>query len=274
MLDYNRVFHKVRSWLLDVGALQLKGWETDLTIGCKSNEFDLVTDIDHRSEEYLLTAIRREFPGHAVLSEESGVTAPAAAAAEAGAVSDYCWVVDPLDGTVNYAHKFPLFTISIALRHLNQTVFGAVYVPYLQELFHAVKGQGAFMNGRPIGVAAATELAASLLATGFPYDRATDPDNNLDYFQHMVPLIGGISRTGTAAFDLCNVAGGRINGYWEFKLNLWDAAAGALIVEEAGGRVRYFERQKGVALIAGNERICEAIFEELRKVRPELALLP
>ena len=116
------------------------------------------------------------------------------------------------------------------------------------------------------------KLAQSLLATGFPYDRAIDPDNNLNYFNHLILKIGGISRSGSAAFDLCNVASGRLNGYWEFKLNLWDIAAGALLVSEAGGRIDYISSKKGIALIAGNDAICDTIYQELKIVNPNLML--
>ncbi|MCL6588966.1 MAG: inositol monophosphatase [Firmicutes bacterium] len=262
-IDYETALMKVKSWLMEVGALQLQGLKADLAIRSKSNEFDLVTEIDGRSEEILVDAIRREYPDHSILSEEAGAIKNQ---------PEYRWVIDPLDGTVNYAHRFPVFSISVALQFRGETLLGAVYVPSLNELFTALKGRGAFCNGAPIQVSPIQELSQSLLATGFPYDRATDPDNNLNYFCHIVPKIGGVLRSGSAAFDLCNVACGRVNGYWEFKLSPWDVAAGALIVEEAGGTVDYLASKKGVALIAGNRAINGLIYQELRKVSPGLEL--
>ncbi|HEX3046282.1 MAG TPA: inositol monophosphatase family protein [Bacillota bacterium] len=262
--DYETALKKVTSWLLGVGKLQLEGLKADLNIRSKSNEYDLVTEIDQRSEQLLVSAIQREYPDHSILSEEAGAIENK---------SDYVWVIDPLDGTVNYAHRFPIFCISVALQFRKETLLGAVYVPVLGELFTALKGQGAFLNHALIHVSPITQLGQSLLATGFPYDRATDPDNNLNYFCQLVPKIGGISRSGSAAFDLCNVACGRINGYWEFKLSPWDVAAGALIVAEAGGTVDYIAGKKGIALIAGNQSISGLIYQELRQVNPKLELI-
>jgi myo-inositol-1(or 4)-monophosphatase len=268
--DYETALKKVTFWLLETGEMQLQGLKTDLSIRSKSNEYDLVTEMDQRSEKILIESIQKEYPEHSILSEEAGGIENK---------SDYVWVIDPLDGTVNYAHRFPIFCISVALQFRGETLLGAVYVPVLGELFTALKGQGAFLNSRadargvPIQVSSITQLAQSLLATGFPYDRATDPDNNLNYFCQIVPKIGGISRSGSAAFDLCNVACGRINGYWEFKLSPWDVAAGVLIVEEAGGTVDYIAGKIGIGLIAGNQAINGLIFQELRQVNPKLELI-
>ena len=258
-MDYHAVLKQVESWLMEVGTEQLEGLGRKLSITTKSSEFDPVTDVDRKSEEFLVGAIQHHYPEHSILTEERG-------AMENG--SGYRWVIDPLDGTVNYAHRFPIFGISVALQHHGQTMLGAVYFPVLKEFFHAILGEGALLNDRRIAVSPITELSKSLLATGFPYDRATDPDNNLNYFNHLMLQIGGISRSGSAAFDLCNVACGRINGYWEFKVHLWDVAAGDLIVSEAGGKVDYLECRKGVALIAGNGKINESIYRELTKVNP------
>lgn len=146
-----------------------------------------------------------------------------------------------------------------------------MYAPVLNELFEGVKGGGAYLNGTRLRVAENQELSKAVLATGFPYDKATDPDNNLNYFNHLVPQVSGIRRSGSAAYDLCNVAAGRLDGYWELKVNRWDIAAGALFVEEAGGKVIYLPSKKGISLIAGNERICNLIHQELVRLNPSLS---
>ncbi len=261
MDDYLVVLEKVKTWVKEVGKIQLEGLKNNLTVNIKSNEYDLVTNIDTKTEEVLIGRIREEYPGHAILSEEYGIS---------GEISEYLWIIDPLDGTVNYAHGYPVFCISIALQHYGEVVLGVVYAPVLKELFEAVKGRGVYLNGDKMQVAEVNELSKAILATGFPYDKATDGENNLNYFNHLVPRINGIRRTGSAAYDLCNVAAGRFNGYWEFKVNRWDIAAGVLMVEEAGGETVYLPSKKGIGLIAGNNRICKLIYQELINVNPEL----
>lgn len=262
MDDYLTILDKAKAWVEEVGAIQLEGLTgNNLTVNSKSSEYDLVTNIDTRSEQELIRRIKAEYPGHAILSEESGIS---------NDVSEYLWIIDPLDGTVNYAHRFPVFCISLALQYCGEVVLGIVYAPALRELFETVKGQGAYLNGVKIQVGMINELSKAILATGFPYDKATDRENNLNYFNHLVPRINGIRRTGSAAYDLCNVAAGRFNGYWEFKLNRWDIAAGVLMVEEAGGEIIHLPSKKGIGLIAGNNKICKLIYEELIKVNPEL----
>ena len=261
MNDYSSIIEKVKNWAREVGRIQLEGLRQILTVASKSNEYDLVTNIDTQSERELIKRIRAAYPGHSVLAEESGMLS---------GDSEYLWIVDPLDGTVNYAHRYPVFCISIALQYRGEIVLGVVYAPALQELFEAIKGEGAYLNGAGLQVAEAAELNKAILATGFPYDKATDPDNNLNYFKELVPQINGIRRTGSAAYDLCNVAAGRFNGYWEFKVNRWDIAAGTLIVQEAGGKVVYLPSKKGIGLIAGNQSICDLVHGELVRVNPAL----
>ncbi|NLY76081.1 MAG: inositol monophosphatase [Firmicutes bacterium] len=262
MNDYLRMLEKAKAWVREVGQIQLEGLTQTLTVETKSSRFDPVTNIDTQSEAVLIARIKEEYPGHAVLSEEAGVL---------GGTSDYLWIIDPLDGTVNYAHGYPIFSISLALQYCGEIVFGLVYAPALKELFEGVKGGGAYLNGTRLRVAETQELSKAVLATGFPYDKAADPDNNLNYFNHLVPQISGIRRSGSAAFDLCNVAAGRLDGYWELKVNRWDIAAGALFVKEAGGEVIYLPSKKGISLIAGNERICNLIHQELVRMNPSLS---
>ena len=191
-------------------------------------EIDLVTEIDHRSEEFILGEISKRFPGHAILSEESG--------GRAGS-TEHLWYVDPLDGTLNYSHDLPIFCVSIAYAHRGQLTFAAVYNPINEEMYVAERSQGANLNGRPIHVSAVSDLKSSLLVTGFPYDAWTNPINNFAEFQHFSMLTQGVRRLGSAALDLCYVAAGRLDGFWEIRLNAWDVAAGALIAMEAGALV-------------------------------------
>lgn len=198
----------------------------------KSNEvsrkgvIDLVTEADHRSEEFLLGEIARRWPDHRVFSEESG--------GREGRDEDI-WYVDPLDGTINYAHGFPLFCVSIAYEHAGDLMLAAVYDPIADDMYLAQRGQGATLNGKPIQVSDAQELVDSLLATGFPYDAWTNPKNNFDEFIRFSKRCRGVRRLGSAALDLGYVAAGRLDGFWETRLSAWDVAAGALLVQEAGG---------------------------------------
>jgi myo-inositol-1(or 4)-monophosphatase len=191
-------------------------------------EIDLVTEIDRRSEDHLLGEIARRYENHTVFSEETG--------GHQGS-SEHVWYVDPLDGTLNYAHGLKVFCVSIAYERAGQLELAAVYDPMADELFTAERGKGAWLNGAPIRVSPITDLKSSLLVTGFPYDAWTNPDNNLAEFTKFSKLSQGVRRLGSAALDLCYVAAGRLDGFWELRLNAWDVAAGALIVQEAGGLV-------------------------------------
>lgn len=209
------------------GAILRAGYEQDHQVEFKG-VIDLVTEVDHRSEAYLLAEIRRRFPGHAILAEESG-GAP-------GAQADQ-WYVDPLDGTVNYAHGVPFFCVSIAYAHAGQVALAAVYDPLREELFTAARGEGAWLNGRRLRASTVSDLRQALLVTGFPYDTWTTAENNLENFARFSLLSQGVRRLGSAALDLCYVAAGRLDGYWELSLKPWDVAAGGLIASEAGAIV-------------------------------------
>ena len=206
------------------GELLRLGYEQEHQVDYKG-VIDLVTEVDRQSEEYLLGEIQRLFPGHQIVSEEAGLV-PGHAGDE--------WFVDPLDGTVNYAHGIPFFSVSIAYAHNSQVVLGVVYDPMRDELFAAERDRGAWLNGRSLQVSKATELQRSLLVTGFPYDAWSTPHNNLEYFGRFAKSTQGVRRLGSAALDLCYVAAGRFDGYWELSLKPWDMAAGSLIAAEAG----------------------------------------
>ena len=209
------------------GAILRAGYEGKHQVMYKGT-IDLVTEIDHRSEAFLLDEIRRSFPGHDIVSEEAGRLR--------GSERER-WYIDPLDGTVNYAHGIPIFTVSIAYARDGAVLLGAVYDPMRDELYTAERGRGAWRNGAAIRVSSVTELQRSLLVSGFAYDVATSKRDNLDNFARFTRLSQGVRRLGSAALDLCYIASGRFDGYWELSLNPWDLAAGGLIAAEAGAHV-------------------------------------
>lgn len=191
-------------------------------------EIDLVTEIDHQSEEYILGELAARFAGHHIFSEESGERAGSA---------DDVWYIDPLDGTLNYSHGLPIFCVSMAYEHAGELQLACVYDPIANELYTAERGKGAWLNGTSIHVSSAADLKGSLLVTGFPYDAWTNPVNNFAEFERLSKRTQGVRRLGSAALDLCYVAAGRLDGFWEIRLNAWDVAAGALIAKEAGAVV-------------------------------------
>jgi myo-inositol-1(or 4)-monophosphatase len=215
----------------DAGKVLLGYFNKDFRIDRKNpfeGSIDIVTDADRASETLILEAIQREFPHHDILTEETPTSRSG---------SPWLWIVDPLDGTINFAHGFPAFSISIAVMEHGRLLAGMVYDPLRRDGFFAARGAGAFFNDKRIHVSRTDRLDRSLLATGFPYDRAVSPENNLAEFCHVVTRVQGVRRAGSAALDLAYVAAGRLDGFWELKLKPWDMAAGMLLVEEAGGRV-------------------------------------
>jgi myo-inositol-1(or 4)-monophosphatase len=213
------------------GEILRLGYEQEHQVDYKG-AIDLVTEVDHQSEELLLGEVQRLFPGHRIVSEEIGLVP--------GRPGDQ-WYVDPLDGTVNYAHGIPFFAVSIAYAHNGILSLGVVYDPLRDELFAAGRGQGARLNGRSLQVSKVTDLQRSLLVTGFPYDAWSTPRDNLDYFGRFAKTTQGVRRMGSAALDLCYVAAARFEGYWELSLKPWDVAAGGLVASEAGATVTNLE---------------------------------
>ena len=209
------------------GELLRLGYEHEHQVDYKA-VIDPVTEIDHQSEAFLLGEIQRIFPGHQIVSEEIGLVP--------GRAADH-WYVDPLDGTVNYAHGIPFFSVSIAYALNGVMTLGVVYDPMRDELFSAERGQGSWCNGRRLQVSGVAEFQRSLLVTGFPYDAWSTPQNNLENFGRFARMTQGVRRLGSAALDLCYVAAGRFDGYWELSLKPWDLAAGGLIAAEAGAIV-------------------------------------
>jgi len=229
----------------EAGAILRAGYDKEHQVNYKG-VIDLVTEVDHQSEAFLLGEVQRDFPDHHIFSEERGVIQ---------GNDDHIWYIDPLDGTVNYAHHIPIFCVSIAYAsragassagfdttHLNPPLsanlkLGAVYDPMRDEMFTAERGKGAYLNGRRLNVSSTTDLQQSLLVTGFPYNAWDTPQDNFANFVKFGKLSRGVRRLGSAALDLCYVAAGRFDGFWELALNPWDVAAGGLICEEAGARV-------------------------------------
>ena len=212
------------------GAILKRRWHDRGPVEIKSSAIDLVTEVDRACEQAILDVLGSAFPDHAFLAEESGGRGS----------HEFVWIVDPLDGTTNFAHGYPQVSIAIALQRAGESLFGLVYDPIREELFIARRGGGATLNDRRIRVSAAPDLASSLLASGFPYDRRQHADYYLSFFKAFMLRTQGIRRAGSAALDLCWVAAGRVDGFWEWKLKPWDTAAGVLIVEEAGGRASDF----------------------------------
>lgn len=210
------------------GQILRRHYNTGLQANVKSSEIDLVTQADLESEQFILDAIRRTYPHHAILAEESGSSGEPA--------RGYQWLVDPLDGTTNFAHAFPVFAVVLALLDRGRPVLAVTYDPLRDELFVAERGQGTTLNGHPVRVSKTARLRQALIATGFSYLRDRIDENNLLEFSWVMPHVQGIRRPGAAALDLAYVACGRLDGYWEYHLNPWDWLGGALLVEEAGGR--------------------------------------
>ncbi len=245
------------------GRIHLR-WLNKTQVTRKSNALDLVTEADKEAESAIIASIRGAFPDHAILAEESGASAQKSA---------HRWIIDPLDGTTNFAHGFPAFCVSIAYEHRGRVQYGVVFDALHKDLFTARRGKGAQLNGKPIHVSKAKTLATSLLATGFAYDRRERRRFYLAFWEDMMTRVEGLRRAGSAALDLASVACGRLDGFWEFSLKPWDIAAGSLLVSEAGGTVTNMDGTPldiaGAQILATNRRIHREIAQVLREIRPE-----
>jgi len=223
---------------------------------------DFVSEVDRQAEQEIIGILRKAYPDHSVLAEESGI--------QDG--NDYQWIIDPLDGTTNYLHGFPQFAVSIALRHKGRIEQGVVYDPLRQELFTATRGAGAILNDRRIRVTGRKSLDGALLGTGFPFKSQQHLDAYLDMFRALFPMTAGIRRPGSAALDLAYVAAGRLDGFWEIGLSIWDMAAGVLLIQEAGGLSSDFvgghDYLESGNLVAGNPKVFAEI---LKAIRPHVS---
>jgi myo-inositol-1(or 4)-monophosphatase len=210
----------------------LSRYRKKFRIETKGTEIDLVTDVDRKADKLIVSRIKRLFPTHGIVSEEGGTKTGG---------GDYTWIIDPIDGTTNFVHGYPFFAVSIGIEHDGEMIVGCVYDPLRDEMFSARKGKGARLNGRRIAVSETSRLDRSLLATGFPYDVKNGGENNIDYWERFLLEARALRRDGSAALDLCYVAAGRFDGFWELKLKPWDLAAGLLMVAEAGGKTSDFK---------------------------------
>lgn len=248
------------------GVILQECWGKLEKIEEKGGAGDLVTEADKQSEREILKVLQNRVPDHAILAEESGQ--------QGMPDSEYLWAIDPLDGTTNYAHGYPIAAVSIGLLIEGVPQVGVVYNPFSQELFRAAKGLGATLNYRPIRVSQTLELSKSLLVSGFAYDRCATKDNNYAEFCYLTHLTQGVRRSGSASLDLTEVACGRLDGYWERGIRPWDVAAGIVLVEEAGGKVSAYDGsaidiQSG-RILATNSRIHNCLSKALKET-PALA---
>ena len=224
----------------------------DLNIEDKGSAYDIVTEADKASERIIIDHLHSQYPDHAILSEESGDDHRHARCQ---------WVIDPLDGTVNYSAGLATYCISIGLKVDGETRMGYVYAPTLDEEFYAIRGKGSYGPYGRLRAKDTTELQRAVVSTGFPYDKATNPDNNLDRFAQVMPRVRGIRRLGSAAMDLCYVAAGWLDAYWELNLKEWDACAGELIALEAGATVKRYRNNHGICILAACPGIATTLLE-------------
>lgn len=244
-MDYTVYLDKAVELARSAGEKQLSFFRNpELAFQTKLNSFDVVTEADKASERLIIEGIHSAFPGHSVLAEESG--------RDGTDDAEWLWIIDPLDGTTNFNQGLPVFSVSIALQHNGVTVVGVVYAPYLGEMFTALKGNGAYLNGKPIHVRRNSDIGSMVVATGMPYDRDRHPDNNLDNISRVCLRVRGTRRMGSAAIDLAYTAAGYYDAYWELNLNIWDVAAGILLVQEAGGVVGSLRENRNQSVIAGS----------------------
>jgi len=259
--NLEKFLEEARAAAREAGDLQRASYGRALEVAHKGT-IDLVTEVDHACERAVVTRLHHAFPDHVILAEEGS---------NKGAGSELRWIIDPLDGTTNYAHGYPRFCVSIALERRGEVILGVVLDPVLEEEFIGIRGGGAALNGRSIRVTERSDLLQALLSTGFAYDIRENPDNNIDLFQAFLLSAQAVRRDGSAALDLCYTAMGRFDGFWEMQLRPWDVAAGGLIVREAGGRVTDFEDRPtetdGSRIVASNGRLHAVMIEIIRKTR-------
>ena len=244
----------------EAGELIRTKFRTQIEVNYKSNETDLVTEVDKAAEKIILDFIRKKYPGHGILAEESG---------ETKTNSEYKWVIDPIDGTTNFAHGLPIFSVSIGIQKNGETVIGVIYDVMQNIVYSCEKGSGAFANEMEISVSENETLGHGVLVTGFPYNISTNPEKALEKFVALTKSARGIRRLGSAAIDLCYVAKGVFDGFWEVYLHPWDMCAGMLLVEEAGGLVTDFQGNKidifSKKILASNGKIHKSILNVLNK---------
>jgi len=267
-MHLNEILNDVAMIARGAGEIIMRHFAAPIPTTLKSSRIDIVTAADTEAEAFIVRELINKFPGHHIVGEEGGGQgAPAANA-------PYHWFVDPIDGTVNFASKLPHFCTSIALTTPDrQPLLGVVYDPTRRELFTAIRGGGAHLNGQPLGVTQTAELIDAVITSGFPYDKHTNPDNNLKEWAAFLVRIRGERRLGSAALDLCYVAAGRLDGYWEKDLKPWDVMAGLLLAREAGGTVTDYQggtnpqHQDRGRYVASNGRLHDEMLRVLQSVK-------
>jgi myo-inositol-1(or 4)-monophosphatase len=245
----------------EAGLIQKKYHGKLIKIGYKgTGKNDVVTEVDKKCEAYIVKQLNKAFPDYAVLAEEG---------TNVDSKVPYKWIIDPLDATVNYSHGHPVFAVSIGLEYKGKVIAGACYSAMLDEMYYAEKGKGAFLNGKKIQVSQTKSLETALLCTGFAYDVKTNPDNNLNNFAKFIMNSQALRRDGSAVIDLCYVACGRYEGFWELNLKPWDVAAATLIIQEAGGKVTRFDGSKysiyGNQVLASNGKVHKEMMHVLQE---------
>lgn len=263
-MDLKRIVDFTEEIAIDAGKILLNGFRSeDTTISYKSRT-NLVTNIDKKSEEFLFKNIEKKYPNHTIIAEEGS---------RRDAAGEFVWYVDPLDATNNFAHGIPFFCISIGIfsRVMERVVAGVVFDPYNDELFKGIMNDGAFLNNERIHVSSINDIGISILGTGFPYNKTDTKNNNLAEFNAFLPMIQGVRRLGSAALDLCYLACGRIDGYWEPGLYPWDMAAGSLIVQEADGMVTKYNGNRFEPeypeILASNGKIHKNMIDILKSIQ-------
>ncbi|MGB3716120.1 MAG: inositol monophosphatase family protein [Candidatus Promineifilaceae bacterium] len=270
-MDLNAIENIAADTAREAGAIIRRAVTKHKSLSTKSSEIDLLTEYDKEADTYIASRLLAAFPSHSIKSEES-----TSEKRETGNPDDdYVWHVDPIDGTINFVHGYPIFAVSLALYKDNQPLVAVVYDPMRDECFSAISGRGASLRSgeirQSIHVSRADKLVDSLLATGFPYDRHHNRDDNLTQTAAYLKKARGLRRSGSAAIDLAYVAAGRLDGYWEFRLSSWDVAAGVLLVVEAGGKVtrtdgQAFQLMPQISLIASNGHIHDPMLTVLKEV--------
>lgn len=255
------MINRIKEICMETGELIRAGFGKNFSVEFKTNESNLVTEIDKKAETHILNFIKKNYPSHGILSEESG---------EFNKNSEYLWVVDPLDGTTNFAHGLPIFAISIGVQKSGETIAGAVY-DVMRDVFYSTElGGGAFENDSKISVSSNHNFRRSVLVTGFPYNIADNPDNAIELFIHFLKTTRAVRRLGSAAIDLCYTAKGVFDAFWEVNLHPWDVCAGKLLVEEAGGIVSGFYGEKidifSKRILATNKKLNSKMVEEINKI--------
>lgn len=261
-MDNSKLLAVAQNLAVSAGELLREGFGGSFGISSKEGRHNLVTEYDNRSEDLIISGIRAEFPDHEFLAEESG--------ASGNTSSNIRWIIDPLDGTVNFAHSIPIFCVSIAAEVCGAIECGVIYQPMVGEMFTAIKGGGAFLNGKPMRVSQTARLNDAILVTGFPYNVGSNPDNCIEHFSAFLRFGIPIRRLGSAALDLAYAAAGRFDGFWEARLNPWDVAAGMLMVRESGGRVSGYDDSEykigNKQIVASNRLIHGEILNILHSV--------